>query len=113
MQRKLEHLEITVAEQGLELLKVLKLLIGTQNANLAKLAVQDPARDNRLDNVRAIETVHAVSADNRGLLLGDLLRTILADLRLEIANLSDNLWWLAWLSWVVKPIFRIDMHPHA
>ena len=77
---------LTVAEKQLELIKGLKLFIRTQDADITKLAVESPSRDNRLNDIRSIKTVHAVGAHDRGLLLVDLLYALLANLGFEVSN---------------------------
>lgn len=77
---------LTIAEKRLELIKGLKLFIRTQDADITKLAVKSPSRDNRLNDIRSIKTVHAVGAHDRGLLLVDLLCAFLANLGFEVSN---------------------------
>lgn len=80
---------LTIAELGLKVVKELKFLVGTKDANVTELTVQDPPRNDRLDNVSSVQAIHAVGANNRGLLQGNLLNAILAKNGLEISIRPD------------------------
>lgn len=80
---------LTIAELGLKVVIELKLLVGTKDANVTELTVQDPPRNDRLDNVGSVQAIHAVGANNRGLLQGNLLNAILAKNSLEVSIRPD------------------------
>lgn len=79
----------TIAELELKVIKELKLLVRAKNANVTELAVQDPTRYDRLDNVGSVQAVHAVGANNRSLLQRNLLNAILAKHSLEVSIRPD------------------------
>lgn len=74
---------LTIAELELEVVKELKLLVGTKDANVAELTVQHPPRNDGLDNIGSVQAVHAIGANNRGLFQENLFNAILAKNSLE------------------------------
>lgn len=59
------HESYTISKQLHKVLEILHLLVLPQDPDGLKLAREDQSSEHRLDDVGAVETVHAIEAGNR------------------------------------------------